>query len=219
MVRASLTLTVPERTWIGTVSRQFPNAQFHVRSAQSCDGIGIGFVELIASNPAEICRDIRQSDGVRTVEVFQQSEGRALIQIEAEEPLLLTLLDKTGVPVEMPFEISDGEVHWELTTTRTRLSALASELDQSELRYMVEHIWDSTQFGQILTDRQQDLIKTALECGYYDSPRKCTQEELANKLDMAKSTCSETLHRAEERIVKQFKDGNQPAFTQPHQDV
>lgn len=219
MVRASLTLTIPERTWIGTVSRQFPEAKFYVRSAQSCDGIGVGFVELVASNPTEVSEEIERYDAVRTVEVFQQGEGRALVQIEAEEPILLRLLDKTGVPVEMPFEITDGEVRWELTTTRTRLSTLSTELDQSDLGYMVEHIWDSTQFSQILTDRQQDLIRTALERGYYDSPRECTQEELATEFDMAKSTCSEILHRAEERIIKQFEDGNQPVFTRPKQYV
>lgn len=217
MVRASLTLTIPERTWIGTVSRQFPEAKFHVRSAQSCDGIGVGFVELVASDPIKVSEEIERYDAVHTVEIFQQGEGRVLVQIEAEEPILLQLLDKTGVPVEMPFEITDGEVRWELTTTRTRLSTLSTELDQSNLGYMVEHIWDSTQFSQILTDRQQDIIRTALERGYYDSPRKCTQEELATEFDMAKSTCSEILHRAEERIIKQFEDGNQPVFTRPKQ--
>lgn len=139
--------------------------------------------------------------------------------IEAEEPILLKVLDRTGVPVEMPFEICNGEVQWELTTTRTRLSSLASQLDQSELGYMVEHVWDSAQFSRLLTRRQQDLIEMALECGYYDSPRRCTQGDLANELDLANSTCSETLHRAEERIIKQFKDGDQPAFTQSSQKI
>jgi predicted DNA binding protein len=219
MVQVGLTLHLPERTWIGVVSRQYPDIRFQVRSAQSCDGIGIGIVELIASDPSEICKEIEKFDEVHVVEIFQQSDGRALIQIEAEEPILLKLLEKTGVPVEMPFEICNGEVHWELTTTRTRLSSLASQLDQSELGYMVEHIWDSVQFSRLLTERQQEIVKTALKCGYYDSPRRCTQEEVADKLDMANSTCSETLHRAEEQIIKQFEDGNQPMFTESRQEL
>jgi len=217
MVQASLTLTIPEHTWIGAVSRQFPEARFRVRSAQSCDGIGVGFVELVASDPTEVSEAIERYDAVHTIEVFQQSDGRALVQIEAEEPILLRLLDRTGVPVAMPFEITDGEVCWELTTTQTRLSALSAELEQSDLGYMVEHIWDSARYGQVLTDRQQDVIGTALERGYYDSPRECTQEELATELGMAKSTCSEILHRAEEQIIKQFEDGNQPVFSEPEQ--
>lgn len=217
MVRASLTLTVPEDTWIGTVSRQYPGARFQVRSAQSCDGLGVGFVELLADDPDAVIDAIAGADDVHTVEVFQSTDERALVQIEADAPILLRVLDCTGVPVEMPFEISDGEVDWEVTTTRTRLSTLADELDRSEVGYMVEHIRDETSFEDVLTDRQQEVLESAIDAGYYDSPRQCTQEALADQLGMAKSTCSEILHRAEERVVKQFTDGDQPAFTEPAQ--
>jgi hypothetical protein len=213
MVQASLTLTVPERTWIGTVSRQYPDARFQVRSAQSCDGLGVGFVELYADDPGRVCGVIEGYEDVHTVEVFHEDDDRALVQIEADAPILLRVLDRTGVPVEMPFEISDGEVDWEVTTTRNRLSELAAELDRSEVGYMVEHVRDETSFDAVLTDRQQEVLDAAIDAGYYDSPRECTQEELAADLDMAKSTCSEILHRAEERVVKQFTDGDQPAFT------
>ncbi|MDH5021138.1 helix-turn-helix domain-containing protein [Halobacterium rubrum] len=213
MVQASLTLTVPEQTWIGTVSRQYPDARFQVRSAQSCDGLGVGFVELYADDPTRICEDITGYEDVHAVEVFHEDDDRAVVQIEADAPILLRVLDRTGVPVEMPFEIADGEVDWEVTTTRNRLSDLAAELDRSEVGYMVEHIRDETSFDAVLTDRQQEVLNAAIDAGYYDSPRECTQEELAAELEMAKSTCSEILHRAEERVVKQFTDGDQPAFT------
>lgn len=217
MVQASLTLTVPEGTWIGSVSRQYPDARFQVRSAQSCDGLGVGFVELLADDPDAVLEAIESYDDVHAVEVFHADGGRALVQIEADAPLLLRVLDRTGVPVEMPFEISDGEVDWEVTTTRNRLSNLAEELDRSEVGYMVEHVRDETSFEDVLTQRQQEVLESAIDAGYYDSPRRCTQEALAEELGMAKSTCSEILHRAEERVVKQFTEGDQPAFTKPAQ--
>jgi predicted DNA binding protein len=217
MVQASLTLTVPEGTWIGTVSRQFPDARLQVRSAQSCDGLGVGFVELLADDPDAVVDEIAGYDDVHTVEVFHSDGGRALVQIEADAPILLRVLDRTGVPVEMPFEISDGKVDWEVTTTRNRLSDLAEELDRSEVGYMVEHIRDGTSFEDVLTERQQQVLESAIDAGYYDSPRRTTQEALAADLDMAKSTCSEILHRAEERVVKQFTEGDQPAFTESAQ--
>lgn len=219
MVRASLTLDIPERIWIGTVSRQFPDARFRVRSARSCDGVGIGLVEITSEHVPEIVREIERQGPVHAVEPLQRDEGRALVQIEAENPILLRVLERTGVPVETPFEIVDGEVEWTLTTTRNRLSSLGSELDRSELKYVVEHVWDSARFEQVLTERQQEVLDTAVEAGYYDSPRECTQEELAAKLDMAKSTCSEILHRAEERIVKRFESDPTAGITQAKQRV
>lgn len=161
--------------------------------------------------------EIAGYDDVHAVEVFQSDDGRALVQIEADAPILLGVLDRTGVPVEMPFEISDGEVDWAVTTTRNRLSDLAAELDRSEVGYMVEHVRDETSFDDVLTDRQQEVLESAIDAGYYDSPRRCTQEALAADLGMAKSTCSEILHRAEERVIKQFTEGDQPAFTRAAQ--
>jgi len=213
MVQASLTLTVPEGTWIGSVSRQYPDVRFRVRSAQSCDGLGVGFVELVADDADAVVDEIRRYDDVHTVEVFHADGERALVQIEADAPVLLRVLDRTGVPVEMPFEISGGEVDWAVTTTRDRLSTLAEELDRSEVGYMVEHVRNETSFEDVLTERQQEVLESAIDAGYYDSPRQITQEALAESLGMAKSTCSETLHRAEERVVKRFTDGDQPAFT------
>jgi predicted DNA binding protein len=64
----------------------------------------------------------------------------------------------------------------------------------------------------LLTDRQRRLLETARDRGYYDTPRRITLTELANELDFAASTCSEVLHRAEERIVKEhLREDRAPA--------
>ncbi len=47
-------------------------------------------------------------------------------------------------------------------------------------------------------------MRTAVEEGYYDTARTCSLTELAGEVGIAKSTCSETLHRAEETVIKQF---------------
>jgi hypothetical protein len=49
-----------------------------------------------------------------------------------------------------------------------------------------------------------DLVAGVGLDGYYDTPRDCPLTELADELEIAKSTCSGTLHRAEETIVKRF---------------
>jgi len=56
----------------------------------------------------------------------------------------------------------------------------------------------------LLTDRQRDLVVAAVQQGYYDTPRGSSLTELSDHLGMAKSTVSETLHRAEETVVKEF---------------
>ena len=53
-----------------------------------------------------------------------------------------------------------------------------------------------------LTDRQRTVLRTALDCGYYDVPRDATIEDVARELDCAVSTAAEHLQKAEGTVVR-----------------
>jgi len=52
-----------------------------------------------------------------------------------------------------------------------------------------------------LSDRQREALETALSIGYYDVPRNGTLAEVADALEVAESSASEVLRRAERAIV------------------
>ena len=59
-------------------------------------------------------------------------------------------------------------------------------------------------FGTVtggLTDRQFEAIRTATEIGYYAVPRQASLSAVAAELDVASSTVSELLRRAESRLM------------------
>ncbi|QLD87393.1 helix-turn-helix domain-containing protein [Natronomonas halophila] len=58
-----------------------------------------------------------------------------------------------------------------------------------------------------LTDRQLELLEAAFEAGYYDWPRRCTGEELAEEFDISSATFSEHIHTAERRLLTVLFDG------------
>jgi hypothetical protein len=51
-----------------------------------------------------------------------------------------------------------------------------------------------------LTPRQQEILTTAVEAGYYNVPREITHEGLADRLDLAAVTVGEHLRKIEARI-------------------
>lgn len=53
-----------------------------------------------------------------------------------------------------------------------------------------------------LTDRQQEIMRAAITAGYYDIPRRATQRDLADKLDLSRGTIGEYLRRAEAKIIQ-----------------
>lgn len=52
-----------------------------------------------------------------------------------------------------------------------------------------------------LTKRQRTVLKTAIDAGYYEIPRRVTTSELAEEVGLARRTTEEHLRRAEKKLV------------------
>jgi predicted DNA binding protein len=204
MPRATLTLTLPEVVWIGGLSRRHPETRFRVLAAMADGGTGVGLTEVTGGDLDAVLDEMRAEDAVVRLDVLQRREETALIQFETTVPLLLEPLRESGVPLETPFDIVDGSLTWEVTAPHERLSALGERLEAAGVPFTLDRLRQRVDDGSLLTDRQAAVLQTAVERGYYDTPRECTLTELADALGVAKSTCSETLHRAEETVIKRF---------------
>lgn len=204
MPRARLTIDVPESVWVGQVSRAHPEATFRVLAALPEGDRGVGLVELSAPDIGAVAAAIDAQETVTDVAVLYRHENRATLQFETSDPLLLFPVQTAGVPLELPFDIRDGSATWELTVSRDRLSKLGEQLDAFGIRFQVDSIERYVDPDRLLTDRQRRLLVEAVERGYYDTPRGCSLTELAEELEVAKSSVSETLHRAEGAVVKHY---------------
>ena len=60
--------------------------------------------------------------------------------------------------------------------------------------------------SELLTDRQMEVFDLACRHGYYEEPKKISIEELAQKLDISPSTCSELLRKAERKLLPILSD-------------
>ncbi len=102
----------------------------------------------------------------------------------------------------------DGTIEWTVRfDDKRKLSRLLSELRRTkvlaELRRVVP-----VRGGSLLTRRQAEVLRLALEAGYFEFPKGAGVEYLANRLRVAKSTVSETLHRAEQKILRAYVDAH-----------
>lgn len=214
MPEAKLRLTIPDGIWIGDVSRQYPETRVRVLAAIPDDLTGVGLAEVTGPDARQVIAAMETEDEVTGVDVLQERAEEALVQFETTNPLLLFPARGSGVPLQMPFDIQGGKANWEVTAPNERLSALGDQLDEFGISFTVEYVHQYTPSEQLLTDRQRELIDAAVELGYYDTPRECSLTELAESVGIAKSTCSSTLHRAEERIVKSFVERQSDAVPQ-----
>jgi predicted DNA binding protein len=207
MPTAKLRITLPEDVWISAVSTAHPDAEFRVLAAFPAEETGVGLLEISADDLPAVVAAMDEREDISRLDLQQASEDSALVEFETTAPLLLFSVQESGLPLELPFTIADGEAEVELTASRDRLSAFTTQLQAFGMQFDVEYVREMVNSESLLTQRQRELLHTAVEEGYYDTPRKCSLTELAEEAGVAKSTASETLHRVEEKIVKEYVEG------------
>lgn len=164
------------------------------------DGDGTTFAELA-----------RETTGVDTVELTAADErvSYALIALrDAEIPIFggsAMAIDRTGLVVRRPLVYRDGRIHGHIVGDPGTLQSTLDELPGT-IRVQIDAI---QQFPSVevnpattLSDRQREALQTAIEMGYYDTPRGATHADVAAELGCAPNTASEHLQKGEAKLVK-----------------
>ncbi len=204
MPTATLTVTLPEDVWVGAVSRAHPEATVRVLAALPGEETGVGMAEVVGPDPDAVVEAMADAEGVTSLRRLGRAGDRVHLQFETTEHLLLRSLQAAGVPLELPVEVRDGTVEVAVTAPRPELSELATQLDRFGLDYEVRAVERAVDPERLLTERQREVLRAAVEAGYYDTPRATSLTALADDLGVAKSSLSETLHRAEGKVVGEF---------------
>lgn len=208
MPRTKLTVAIPDETWMGVVSKRYPESSFSVLTAMVGEETGVGLIELESDDPVAVIADANRQKAVRDLDLLSKHDDQALLQVESSRPHLLEPVVSAGVPLSTPFTIQDGEVTWELTTTSERLSTLGDRLREANVEFAIEYVQnvEASTADRLLTPRQQEVLVEATAAGYYESPREASLTDVAESLGVAKATASGILHRAEGRIISWFLD-------------
>jgi len=128
---------------------------------------------------------------------------------EISEGMLAAQQQSTGL-IEMPITPkADGSIEYTLVGDEESLrESLPPEMDgyTVELLETGDRAPRADNLFACLTERQQTVLETALETGYYAAPRDATHDDLAAALDCSPSTVGEHLRKIEARVFAQFAD-------------
>lgn len=204
MTRAKFRITLPEAAWVASVSREYPEALVEVLAAVPSDTTGYALIRITSEVIEEFITAMEGHTAVLSSDILHHTSEAATVQFETATPVLLATAQESGVPIEWPVVIQNGDAAVTMTGSRDKLSTFAEQLDSSDISFTVEYIREGDFGEDLLSDRQLSLVLTALDLGYYDTPRACTLTDVAEDVGIAKSTCSELLHRAEESIIKEY---------------
>ncbi|WP_435073400.1 helix-turn-helix domain-containing protein [Halorubrum sp. HHNYT27] len=204
MPQARLLVDLPDGPWIADVSREFPDAGFRVLTAVPGESAGFALVRVTARDVDAVLSAMEAHEVLASLSVMAREDGVATVRLETDAPLLLLAAKRSGLPIEMPLDIEDGVAAVEVTGEHERVAEMGRRLSDLGLRFEVERVRQRVDPARLLTDRQRELLLAAVDLGYYDVPRRATLTAVAEHVGIAKSTCSETLHRVERTVVREF---------------
>ena len=190
---------LPEGHWSGDVSRSRPEAVFRIEETMPL-GRGRGTARL--SSSADVMNELEAHLGVDEVRAL--GDNRYEVDIAPGGGGYIKPIREVGIIPQSPFEVRDGWVDWTIECSAESSRELVQLLRDDEIPYRV--ISKRSTGTRMLTSRQRIVFDTAMNEGYWESPRRITLSALANLLSVSKSTLSVQLHKIEGVVLNSFAD-------------
>lgn len=170
------------------------------------DGTIVGLYEL--HGDADLIRTgVRYLPRVLSYDVSGTDPVFVYLHEKATEPAstLFKALRSSKIVLDKPFEHrTDGTLRLNIIGEDDALSrtfdSLADIVDVN-LVETGEYHPELANLEALLTVRQREILRLAVERGYYDVPRQVTHQELANESGLSQSTVAEHLQKIEANVL------------------
>ncbi|WP_255149836.1 helix-turn-helix domain-containing protein [Halorarius halobius] len=121
---------------------------------------------------------------------------------------LLRIPREHGVVIDWPMTFGEGgalhvTVVGEDEGIRKLMPAIPDDV-RFEVTRTGDYQRDTERLFAQLTDRQQEILRTAVGLGYYEEPRQVTYEDIAAELDCTATTVGEHLRKAESTVLREI---------------
>lgn len=190
--------------WAERVAQQ-RTAPMNVRSCRPrSDGSVQLWVEILANDrDLEGIKDLIQKEA-EDAEIVRVKKGKAFGLVVCSKCVVAHTVQDFACTITSQRVNRDGSVELQLLARRREvfrqlIDRLRSEGIQVNVLRVTSSVGDA--HGGKITVRQEEVMRKALELGYYDYPRKIRQKKLAEACGISSSALSELLRRAERNLI------------------
>lgn len=211
MINASLRIELPDEYWVADVSRDFPDATFKLLSGVRTEDTAVELGEVVAGEPRAAADAVADHPHIVEYQRLELTDDRSLAKYETTDTGLYGFMEDSSLPPEFPVVVRDGWYELDFTGRRDVFEALRAGIEaagfEHELLSLVSAGGEEEGEEELLTDTQREALETAMREGYFEVPRDCTLEEVADEMGVDKSTASGVVRRGEARVLKWFLTG------------
>jgi predicted DNA binding protein len=199
MREAILKVTMPDN-WVKDVCKKYPDPIKFIECMPYGKSGGRGLIEIKGEKTDEIVAEIKKHPDVCRIDVSHLKNG-VLGSVVTERCAACRALTGSDCFLTSASSLEDGGVEWKLITgAEGSLSDLIENLEENGCRVELKSAVHLSK-KNMLTNRQEEIIRAAFEKGYYDYPKKITIEKLAKMFDISPSTLGEIIQRGEKKII------------------
>jgi len=177
------------------------------------DGTAVFLLEL-EGDPERAASIFEAAPGVRTCDISSMGERLfAYVHARPNEVTrdLLRILRENEVVVDYPMRIlADGGIAVTAIGDRESVRSVVADLPASvgfSVRELGEYRPSEDWIASNLTERQTEVLATAVAMGYYENPRRTTCADLADELGCAAGTAAEHLRVIESKVLPAVAEG------------
>jgi len=204
-MEASLTIRIPDN-WVKDVGERFPTPIKFVDCMPYGEGGGRGLIE-IEDDPdvaKAVIEEIRSHPSVCSVDISHFGDGKISGAVVTNKCVACKALTGSECFLTSARSAGEGKVEWRIITGgEGSLADLVRSLKSAGCEVQVNRV-NRVGDHDVVTRRQEEIVRAALASGYYDRPRRTTIRQLAKEVGISSSTLGEILQRAEGNIIKSF---------------
>ena len=184
--------------------------------------LGVMTLDVAESDSDAVLDTIRNHDNTETLEIIETHKKDHGQRRSVTIRLHCTYIEYTPLQIllyegYLPFgafgELENGQMSYDLLVedrdSITDAVSLLREFGSVEVEritkdfstFVVPSVTEWQSLLQSIPSRQRQLLNAAMEEGYYEMPREITLEDLADEVGVAKTTASQHLRKAEQRVM------------------
>jgi predicted DNA binding protein len=211
-----LQFVVPPERWIDTLCRQH-SATVKILSMKPPEGANQSkithFVDILSekTSATSIVRELGKLPDVVGTDVAVIGANRIVGAVTSNDCTVCSVIMESNLGYFIGPAVTgeDCKIIYKIFMSGDGIPRFLQALHVRGVDYKVSEISKLTP-TRALTSKQEKVLKTALELGYYEYPKRASTDDLSKALGVATSTISEILRRAERKIISEYfgKDGD-----------
>lgn len=208
--KAKIQIQFPEKLWF-SLTKKYPYLQFSIKAFVPIEQdpfVGNSLILVQGQNFSQFLQDLEKHPSLISYSIMEKNSSSMILNTYTKDQFLLKSIVKNLILVELPVSVNAGVAEFNISSSRQNIDKFITELESKGLSITVKYLgtYETDPISHLLTPRQHEVYTQAKKKGYYNSPREITLTELAEQLNMAKSSLSSMLQRIHSKLLGNIEE-------------